>query len=115
MTLLKCRDVVTLVLFFFTVSKLKSPEKHYLRLLQLYMPWGNENELKQDNQSYGDRYKEVEDDILFNIKKLQNFNIIESDDEEDAAEFSVINPDLLDLDFEYRDGVSNAPVALTII
>ena len=49
---------------FHKVSKLKSPEEHYLRLLQLYMPWRNENELKQDNQSYEDRYKEVEGDIF---------------------------------------------------
>ena len=40
---------------FHRVSKLKSPEKHYLRLLQLCMPQRNENELKQGNQSYLDR------------------------------------------------------------
>ena len=40
---------------FHRVSKLKSPEKHYLRLLQLCMPRRNENELKQGNQSYLDR------------------------------------------------------------
>ena len=28
------------------MSKLKSPEEYYLRLLQSYMPWRNENELK---------------------------------------------------------------------
>ena len=77
-----------LVLFVFKVPELKSPEGHYLRLLQLYMSWRNENELKQGNQSYEDRYKEVEDDILCNIKKhepyldinyeeLQNFNFFQ--------------------------------------
>ena len=51
------------------------------------MSWRNENELKQDNQSYEDRYKEVDTDILSNIKKhelymdvdfeeLQNFDFI---------------------------------------
>ena len=66
------------------------------------MPWRNENELKQDNQSYEDRYKEVDTDILSNIKKhelymdvdfeeLQNFDFIKSDDKEDNAEFSMIN------------------------
>ena len=30
------------VIRFDKVSKLKSQEKHYLRLLQLYMPWRNE-------------------------------------------------------------------------
>ena len=33
------------------------------------MPWRNENDLKQDNQSYEDKYKEVEDNILCNKKK----------------------------------------------
>lgn len=77
------------VVRFHKVSKLKNPEEH-LRLSKLYTPWRNENELKQDD-------KEVEDDILCNVQKhepyldidykvLQNFNIIESDDEEDATE-----------------------------
>ena len=39
------------------------PEEQYLRLLQLYMPQRNENELKQDNQSQAGRYKEYEGDI----------------------------------------------------
>ena len=108
------------------MSKLKSPEEHYLRLLQLYMPWRNENELKQDNQSYEDRYKEVEGDILCNIKKhepyldinyeeLQKFNFVQSDEEEDNAEFSMINPNLLDLDLEDSDNVINATALSTII
>ena len=76
------------VVRFHKISKLKNPEEHLEE--QLYTPWRDENELKQDD-------KEVEDDILCNIKKyepyldinykeLQNFNIIESDDEEDATE-----------------------------
>ena len=84
------------------MSKLNSPEGHHWRLWQLYMSWRNENELKQDNQSYEDRYKEVDTDILSNIKKhelymdvdfeeLQNFDFIKSDDKEDNAEFSMIN------------------------
>ena len=31
------------------------------------------------------------------------------------TEFSMINPDLLDLDLEVSDGVSNAPVALVAV
>ena len=104
------------VIRFYKVSKLKSPEEHCLRLLQLYMPWRNENELKQDNQSYEDRYKEVEGDILCNIKKhepylainyeeLQSFNFVQSDEEEENAEFSMINPNLFDLDLEDSDNV----------
>ena len=114
------------VIRFHKISKLKSPEEHYLRLLQLYMPWRNENELKQGNQSYEDRYKGVEGNILCNIKKhepyldinyeeLQNFNFVQSDEEEDNAEFSMINPNLLDLDLEDSDNVINATAVSTII
>ena len=36
-------------------------------------------------------------------------------DEEDNAEFSGVNPNLLDLDLEDKDSVSNAPVLSAII
>ena len=125
MSLVKCRNVVDLALFVFTVSKLKSPEEHYLRFIQLYMHWRNENELRQENQSYEDKYKEVEGNSLCNLKKhelhldidyeeLQNFNFVQSD-EEDNAEFSMINPSLLDVDLEESDSVINASAVSTII
>ena len=98
------------------MSKLKSPEEHYSRLLQLCIPWRNKNELKQENQSYEDRYNEAGGDILCNIKKhepyldidyeeLQNVNFVQSDEEEDNAEFSMVNPNLLDLALEDSDDV----------
>ena len=82
--------------------------------------------LKIQTQSYEDRYKEVEGDILCNIKKhepyldigyeeLQNFNFVQSDEEEDNTEFSMINPNSLNLDVEDSGSVSNAPVMSTII
>lgn len=85
----------------------------------------NENELNQDNQSYKDRYKVVECDTLCKIKKrepyldtgykkLQNFNFVQADEVEENAEFSVINPDLLHLDLEVSDSVTNAPALSTI-
>ena len=61
------------VICFHKVPKLKSPEEQHLILLQLYMPWRNENELKQNNQSYEYRYKEVEGDILCNIKEREPY------------------------------------------
>ena len=80
---------------------------------------------KKHNQSYKDRYKEDEGDILCNVKKqtyldidyeeLQNFSFVQSVEEEDNAEFSMINPNLLDLDLEDSDSVSNAPAVSTII
>ena len=45
---------------------------------------------------------------------MQNFNFIESD-MKDTAEFSMINPNLLDLDLEKSDSVSDEAVVLTII
>ena len=48
-------------------------------------------------------------------EELQNFGFVQSDEEEDNAEFSMINLDLLDLDFEGSDSVSNTPVVSTII
>ena len=76
---------------FHKVFKSKNSEKHYLRLLQLYMPCINKNELKQDNQSYEDRCEGFEGDILCNIKKhepylvkheeLQNFSFVQPDEE----------------------------------
>ena len=90
------------------------------------MSWRNENELKLENQCYEDRYREVEGDILCNIKKhepyldidyeeLQNFSFVQSEAEEDNTHFSMTNPNLLDLDLEGSDNVSNAPVVSIII
>ena len=114
------------VIRFHEVSKLNSPEDHYLRFLQLYMPWRNENVLTQDNRGYKERYKQVEVGIWCDMKKhepylavdyedLQNFYFIQSDDEEDNTAFSLINPNLLDLDLEDSDSASNAPYMSTII
>ena len=57
-----------------------------------------ENELRQDNDSYEDMYKEFKADILCNIKErepyldidyeeLQNFNFVQSNEEEVMQNF----------------------------
>ena len=100
------------VMRFHKISKIKSPEEHYLRILQLYMPWRNESELKEVDQSFEDKYKEVEGAILCNINKhepymdidyeeLHNPEILESDEEEDR-EFSMLNPSLIDFDIDFH-------------
>ena len=111
------------VIRFHTVSKLKSPEEHYMRLLQLYMPWRDENLLKDSTQSYEEKYIEVEDDIEENIKKhepfvaidyddLQNFpDIDESDSEDDSCAFNMINPDIIDFDNSSNVDTSHAPAS----
>ena len=49
------------------------------------------------------------------IEEFQNFDFVQSDEGEDSAKFSMINPDLLNLDLEDNGSVSNAPVVSTII
>ena len=69
-----------------------------------HMPQRKENKFKQNNQTYKDRCKEFESDFLCNIKKhesyldidieeLQNFDFVQSDNEEDNPEFSIVNSD----------------------
>ena len=93
--------------------------------LQLYEPRRNENDLKQDNQSYEDRYKEIECYILYDIKRhepyfdidyeeMWNINFVQLDEEEVTAEFSKINLNLLDLVLEDSDSVSNGAIVSTI-
>lgn len=88
------------------------------------MPRRKENGLREGNQSYEDKYKQGEGDILCDIKnhkpyldikyeELQNLNIFQSD-KEDNAEFIMINPDLLDLEMKDRDIVSNALIVSAI-
>ena len=48
-------------------------------------------------------------------EEFQNFNFVQSDEEQDNAEFSIINPNLLDLDLEDSDNVINATAVSTII
>ena len=47
-------------------------------------------------------------------EELQNFNFVQSD-EEDNAEYSMTDPNLLNLDLEDSDSVSNATAVSTII
>ena len=47
-------------------------------------------------------------------EELQNFNFVQSD-EEDNAEYSMADPNLLNLDLEDSDSVSNATAVSTII
>ena len=115
------------VMRFHKISKIENSEEHYLRILQLYMPWRNESQLKGDNQSYEEKFKEVESDILCNLKKhepymdidyeeLSNYNMIESDEDEDNDEFSIVNPSLIDFDEEDNsNNLSNIPVRSTAI
>ena len=99
-----------IVIRFHNVRKLENSENYYRRLLQMYLPWRNEDNLKRDDQTYEDRYKEVENDISDNVKRhepflnidydeLHNYNdILESSEDEEDCEYGLMRPDeLLDL------------------
>ena len=96
------------VIHFHKDSKLKTWRALlvFIRIVYALEEW---EWVKADNKSCEDRYKEVEDYILCNITKYEtyldidyeepeNFSFVHSDDEEDNTEFSMIDPDLLDLD-----------------
>lgn len=98
MNLVNCRNVVKLYYLFSQSFWIEKPGIAILETLQLYMSWSNENQLKQGNQSYEGRYKENEIDLLCSIKKhesylaidseeLQNFNFVQSVEDEDNEEF----------------------------
>ena len=53
--------------------------------------------------------------LNIDYEELQNVNFVQSEEEEDNAEFSMINPNLLDLDLEDSNSVSNATAESTII
>ena len=81
--------------------------------------------MKPDKKSYEDRYKEFDGDILLNIKRqgyldkdceaLENFNFAQSDEEKNNVNFSMTNPELLDLHLEDIDSLSNSPVVSKMI
>ena len=84
------------------VSKQSCPEMFYMKMLQLYMPWRVESHLKEDNWSYEDKFNEVESAILSNInmhepyldidyEELNNYDILESEEEEDNNDRSQHN------------------------
>ena len=101
-----------------------------MKLLQLYIPWREEDDIKGNCHSFKEKFGQVESTIKPNILKhdsyfgqyeidpddlLDNYNpTSESEfDNEDDNEFGMINPDLLDLDFDDDSGTSTAPNAST--
>ena len=119
-----------IVIRYHKVSVLKDPELHYMTLLQLYMPWTDENDLISGCTSYAQKFGLVKDDIMCNIRKHDAcygrfdldedllFEQCDSDDDacddsdEEPSDFGMLNPSLLDLN--NSDGSNNptmGPVA----
>ena len=115
-------------------SKLKNPEHYYMTLLQLYLPWRNEDSLKDGWSSYQEKFNSVEPDIKPNIERHDCFYGIYDDDEDmmnsiyhsdddvddgiediNADEFGMLNPDLLDLDTDQEHEPQNLSVPSTSV
>ena len=109
---------------------MKNPDQYYLKMLQLYMPWRNEDKIKGDCHTYEEKYNQVEPMIKPNIYKhdpyfgihdidlndlLDNYVVSESESDEDNDDFGMLNPDLLDLDMEEDNDENNVPVASTTV
>ena len=98
-------------------SELEDPELHVMTLLQLYMSWRNEEDLKRDCYTYLKKFEFVKNDIMRNIKKHYAFycnfdlddllgevldgvdnNLLDKDEKGNGPnDHGMLNPDLLDL------------------
>ena len=96
------------------ICKLTNPEDYFLTLLQLYLPWTNENQLKHTNGSYESKFHEVKDDIHESMQKHQPYieidyesleNQSESDSNSDSEddEYIGLRPGILDISDEEID------------
>ena len=125
------------VMRYHKVSKMKDPELYYLTLLQLYLPWRKESDLKGDESTgffstYQEMYEDVASYIRPNILKhepgfervdldldsmLDNI-MTDSDDDENVncSEFNFLNPDLIDVDFQNENstGTNFTPATSSI-
>ena len=97
------------------VSRMKNEEDYCMKMLQLFLPWRNENELKHQDDTYTSKYNEVEGDIRHIIEKHQQFEELDpdqldnqSDTESNENEFSdesdneyiALRPELLEINSE---------------
>ncbi|XP_066911966.1 uncharacterized protein [Clytia hemisphaerica] len=110
------------VIRYHKVSKLQDRNNYYLVLLQLYMPWENEDTIKGDCATFEEKFFEVEEVIMPNILKhdshfnqpneidLDEIPVYDNSDSESSSEdeqgndYGVFHPDLIDFD---QDNESN--------
>ena len=121
------------VMRYHKVSKMKDTEMYYLILLQLYLPWRDQSDLKGQFSSYQEMFAFVEDNIKPNILKHEPYfeqvdldlddmmaNMMDDDDPNnegpDRTDFNFLNPDLLDIDARNidRDDTNFTPATASI-
>ena len=74
------------------VSQLKEPEKYFLCMLQLFLPWRDENELLANDGKYSSKFIEVENYIQPNMLKHQPFKEYDYEDLQDPDD-AIIDSD----------------------
>ena len=118
------------VMRYHKVTKTSDSEQYYMILLQLYLSWRNEDELKGDGHTYEEKYGQVESIIMPNILKhepcFEKYDLdledleyyddgSESEFDEVDDDFSMINPDLLDLDSDEGSDEIGVPSTSTSV
>ena len=117
------------VMRYHRVSKLKDRNRYFMVLLQLYMPWENEDQIKGNCSTFEEKFDEVKDEIMPNILKhdvyfnreddidINDMPDYDSSDSEYSSQgeeendYGIIHPDLIDID--YDDEVKNDTVETT--
>ena len=93
------------------VSKLEDSELHYTKLLQLYLPQRNDEDLKRDCSTYAEKFKFVKNEKLKSTM-LSMVNLIYSG----PSDYGMLNPDLLNLDSDEQvDSSQPSTVPVTSI
>ena len=87
------------------ISELKDPERHYLSMVQLYLPWRDENELIHADGSYRTTYNEVKEQIQDALLRHQPYNELNINDLEDQID--IIDDDNDDNDDNNGDNEYN--------
>ena len=118
------------IMRYYKGSEQEDPEHYYMTLLQLYLPWRNENDLKNGYFSYKEKFKDIESLLKNNIERHDCFygiyddedmigNVYESSDDEEietgADEFVMLNPELIDMATEQNSEASVLPVPSAIV
>ena len=105
-------------------SKFSASEQYYMVLLQLHIPWRNENAIIDSEDKFNDAFPNIEDNILehepyFGILDLDdddlenNSHIMDinashenKNDNDNASdnEYSAFDPNLLDFDCGFENG-----------
>ena len=88
------------------------------------MSWRQENDFKHENGKYKSKYKEVQNEIVENAKRheayldvdyeeMESYNFLNSDDDSDNEDFSMLNPRLFDFGETRHDSVSSGSISTT--